>query len=92
MWVPGFVLDEVSIVQHLAQTGNFPYQSLWAGDWVDMDQHPEEYFWRTLVADRGHLGQNPPTYYPPVCKESRSSELRQCVELGGYLDTKKLIS
>jgi hypothetical protein len=92
MWVPGFVLDEVSTVEHLAQNGNFPYQWLWAGGWVDMNQYPEESFWRTLVADRGHLGRNPPTYYPRACRESMKFKAKTMSRTGGNLDTKKLIN
>ncbi|KAF2704190.1 HET-domain-containing protein, partial [Pleomassaria siparia CBS 279.74] len=91
MWVSGFVLDEVSTVEHLAQNGNFPYQWLWAGGWTNMDQYPEESFWRTLVADRGHLGLNPPTYFPRACKEAMKFKAKTMSRTGGNLDTNKLI-
>jgi hypothetical protein len=92
MWASGFILDEVSTVEHLAQNGNFPYRWLWAGGWVDTDQYPEESFWRTLVADRGHLGRNPPTYFPRACRESMKFKAKTMSPTGGNLDTKKMIN
>jgi hypothetical protein len=38
---------------------------------------PPEEFWRTIVADRGRDGKNPPVYYARACKES--------FEKGGYV-------
>jgi hypothetical protein len=34
------------------------------------DGDPPEAFWRTIVADRGKEGRNPPYYYARACKES----------------------
>jgi hypothetical protein len=34
------------------------------------DADPPEAFWRTIVADRGKEGRNPPYYYARACKES----------------------
>jgi hypothetical protein len=34
------------------------------------DADPPEAFWRTIVADRGKEGRNPPYYYSRACKES----------------------
>ena len=40
-------------------------------DHTDHDvPEPPEAFWRTLVANRGKDGQNPPYYYARACKES----------------------
>ncbi|KAF8856592.1 HET-domain-containing protein [Acephala macrosclerotiorum] len=92
MFVSGFILDTVMTVEHLAQNGNIPYQWLWAGGWTDTDQYPDESFWRTLVADRGHGGRNPPTYFPRACKESMKFKAKTMSRTGGNLDTKKLIN
>lgn len=69
----GFVLDRVEAVDKQSQNGNIPLS------WFEMadinarpfnqqyeDQQMKdswEEFWRTLVADRGQNGRNPPAYY-----------------------------
>jgi hypothetical protein len=92
MFVLGFVLDKVSTVDHLASNGNIPYRWLRAGDWTDTEKYPPENFWRTLVADRGHNGRNPPTYFLRVCKESMRFKAKTMSKTGGNLDSKKLIN
>jgi hypothetical protein len=70
MCVQGFVLDGVRTVEQIAANGNMPFLWLKTGGWTDTSQKPPEAFWRTLVADRGPKGTNPPTYFPRACQES----------------------
>ena len=87
--VEGFILDTIGKIQGSAALGNIPFKWLNAGGWknVDSDDPPPE-FWRTLVADRGPNGQNPPTYYPRA--------LGLCFKMKGIrrgsLDTAELIN
>ncbi|KAL9609432.1 MAG: hypothetical protein Q9167_005808 [Letrouitia subvulpina] len=71
MYVQGFVLDKVVETQPSSQGGAIPRGWAKAGGWVDVpDSDPPDEFWRTLVADRGRDGRNPPVYYSSACKES----------------------
>lgn len=92
MFVSGFILDEVSTLEPLASNGNIPYRWLKAGGWFDTEEYPPEDFWRTLVADRGHGGKNPPTYFPRACKESMRFKAKTMSKTGGNLDTRKMIN
>lgn len=91
MFVQGFVLDEVSAVEQIASNGNMPYQWLKPGGWFHTDQKPPDAFWRTLVADRGPNGRNPPTYFPRACQESMKFKAKTKSKRGN-LDSKKLIN
>jgi hypothetical protein len=77
MYVKGFVFDVIQEVQNSSQGGAIP--SEWAdfGGWPMGSGDPPDEFWRTLVADRGRDGKNPPVYYARACKES--------FEKGGYV-------
>lgn len=86
LFVEGFVLDEVQSIQEPSRLGNIPSKWLAPGGWHDTDEDPPAEFWRTLVADRGPNGQNPPTFYPRACKESIKKIL------GTTLETKLLIN
>ena len=86
MFVKGFILDEVKKVGEPARLGNIPFTWLSMGHWNDTNEDPPSAFWRTLVADRGPNGRNPPTFYPRACKESLSK-----VIAGGTLNTKQMI-
>ena len=73
MYVKGFVLDIVTEVQPFSQGGAIPREWSQAGGWANApDTDPPDEFWRTLVADRGRDGKNPPVYYARACKESFS--------------------
>ena len=88
MFVYGFVCDQVQDVEMPSQSGNIPRE--WIedlGGWDDLDEDPPEDLWRTLVADRGKYGRNPPTYYARACKESINKGLRS-----GSLNTTELIN
>jgi Heterokaryon incompatibility protein (HET) len=86
MFVEGFILDEVKAVYEVARLGNIPSTWLQAGGWPNTNKDPPQEFWRTLVADRGPNGRNPPSFYPRACKESVAN-----LKLGGTLDTRQLI-
>lgn len=71
MYVKGFVLDTVEQVYPASQGGAIPQEWIDAVGWQDVDKSdPPDEFWRTLVADRGRDGRNPPVYYSRACKES----------------------
>ena len=71
MYVSGFILDTVAEVQHSSQGGSIPQEWAEAGGWHKAPtSNPPDEFWRTLVADRGRDGRNPPVYYSRACKES----------------------
>lgn len=92
LFVKGFVLDEVSTVEQIASNGNMPFQWLKPGGWTDTNKKPPEEFWRTLVADRGPGGRNPPTYFPRACRESMKFKAKTKSKTRGNLDSKKLIN
>jgi hypothetical protein len=87
MYVRGFQLDKVGKVEVASQGGAIPKDWVDQAGWKDTREDPPEEFWRTLVADRGRHGQNPPTYYARACKESIAKGLRS-----GALDTTALIN
>jgi hypothetical protein len=71
MYVKGFVLDTVAEVLPSSQGGAIPQEWTDAGGWKNApNTDPPDEFWRTLVADRGRDGRNPPVYYSRACKES----------------------
>ena len=63
MFVKGFVLDTIVVVQDSALMGNIPAGWLEVG-WPNISMDAPERFWRTLVADRAPNGLNVPVYYP----------------------------
>lgn len=71
MYVKGFILDTIIELQPSSQGGAIPSGWARAGGWrnVPLSDPPDD-FWRTLVADRGRDGRNPPMYYSRACKES----------------------
>jgi hypothetical protein len=70
LFVDGFVLDTIAVKYLPAQSGNVPFEWLAAGGWIDTQKLPPDKFWRTLVADRGPDGQNPPSHYRRACKHA----------------------
>ncbi|KAL9114300.1 MAG: hypothetical protein Q9227_001722 [Pyrenula ochraceoflavens] len=85
--VKGFILDTIASVQPSSQSGSIP--TAWArfAGWEQMEGTPPEHFWRTLVADRGSDGKNPPVYYSRACQES----FRKGGTTQGVVDTMGLI-
>lgn len=71
MYVKGFILDSISKGFASSQGGAIPSEWAAAAGWrkVALEDPPPE-FWRTLVADRGRDGRNPPIYYSRACRES----------------------
>ena len=51
-----------------------------------MSAQPPDAFWRTLVADRGPHGVNPPSLYPRACKAALNQSVR-----GGHIGTSTLV-
>ena len=86
MFVEGFILDEVEKIAEPARLGNIPFTWLKLGEWKDPSKDPPPEFWRTLVADRGPNGRNPPTFYARACKESVNKVIAE-----GSMNTKQLI-
>lgn len=70
MYVRGFRLDVIKEVEQVARNGQIPRE--WAGlvRWEGAKGHSPDAFWRTLVANRGKDGKNPPVYYRRTCEES----------------------
>ncbi|KAI4622225.1 hypothetical protein J4E83_004965 [Alternaria metachromatica] len=87
MYVRGFKLDVIEEVTQVARNGQVPKQ--WADlvDWKDAEKLPPDPFWRTLVANRGKDGKNPPVYYSRACQES----FRKGGLGSGAIDTTALI-
>lgn len=86
MYVEGFVIDTIKRKKPYAADGIILNEWLSAGGWTDMSALPPDEFWRTLVADRGPNGVNPPTFYPRACKAA----LNQSVK-GGHISTSTLV-
>lgn len=76
MYVRGFHLDTISKVEQVARNGQIPQEWAELAGWEDIKKLPPEAFWRTLVADRGSDGRNPPVYYSRACCE--------CFKKGGF--------
>jgi hypothetical protein len=71
LFVKGFVLDSIKVKKVFAQQGNVPQEWLEMAGWKDTSASlPPDAFWRTLVADRGHDGGNPPLYWQLACKQA----------------------
>ena len=87
MFVEGFPLDTIDSLHEPSRLGNIPHTWLKAVGWHDKKKEPPEDFWRTLVADRGLNGRNPPSFYSRACRESMEKMVP-----GNPLDTKMLIN
>ncbi|KAH7063858.1 heterokaryon incompatibility protein-domain-containing protein [Paraphoma chrysanthemicola] len=70
MFIRGFRLDVIQEVEQVARNGQIPREWAELGGWEGAKGHPPEPFWRTLVANRGKDGKNPPVYYSRACEES----------------------
>jgi hypothetical protein len=70
MYVRGFELDSIEKVEQASLNGQIPREWAELAGWEDAKGKPPEAFWRTLVADRGKDGKNPPVYYSKACAES----------------------
>ncbi|KAH8707134.1 heterokaryon incompatibility protein-domain-containing protein, partial [Phaeosphaeriaceae sp. PMI808] len=88
MYVKGFVLDTITTISSSSQNGAVPSEWAELVGWDHTTSNPPEHFWRTLVADRGKDGRNPPVYYSRACKES----FRKGSFQSGTVDTSGLIN
>ena len=86
MFVQGFIIDEVRKKGPYAPDGIILNEWLAAGGWDDHTAEPPDQFWRTLVADRGPNGLNPPTFYPRACKAARNQSVK-----GSHISTSSLV-
>ena len=86
MFVKGFIIDEVRKKGPYAPDGIILNEWLEAGGWDDHTAEPPDQFWRTLVADRGPNGLNPPTFYPRACKAARNQSVK-----GSHISTSSLV-
>ncbi|KAF9769804.1 hypothetical protein IL306_012726 [Fusarium sp. DS 682] len=68
MFLQGFVLDTVSHLEFPSQLGHIPPEWPLLAGWKPKAGSPPEEFWRTLVADRGPDGRDPPSFYGPACE------------------------
>ena len=86
MYVEGFVIDTVAMKKPYAADGIILHEWLEAGDWSDMSALPPPPFWRTLCADRGPNGSNPPTFYPRACKSALNQSVKH-----GHISTERIV-
>ena len=84
----GFVLDSIKVKKAFAQQGNVPQEWLELGRWKDTSAGlPPDAYWRTLVADRGPDGGNPPLYWQLACEQAYTQR-----PAGDDLNTEKLMA
>lgn len=87
MFVVGLLLDTIEAKTSPAFEGIIPPDWFELGGWTDTRTVPPERLWRTLVADGGQDGANPPTYYSRALQHA----LAQTVQ-GGSLNTQAQIA
>ncbi|KAL8784217.1 MAG: hypothetical protein Q9213_004109 [Squamulea squamosa] len=87
MFVKGFVLHRVGVLEERSQSGHLPKKWFNACGWWDWNHDPPEDLWRTLVANRGPDGRNPLTFYPTALRVSTDKGWH-----GTILDTHELIN
>lgn len=68
MFVQGFVLDHIAKLEFPSQLGHIPPEWPALAGWKPRSGPPPGEFWRTLVADRGPDGRDPPSFYGPACE------------------------
>jgi hypothetical protein len=70
LFVTGFILGSINEKALPAQQGNVPASWLKLAGWKNESGLPPNAFWRTIVADRGPNGGNPPPYYQVACQQA----------------------
>jgi hypothetical protein len=70
LFVSGFILGSINQKALPAQQGNIPASWLRLAGWKTDSDLPPNAFWRTIVADRGPNGGNPPPYYQVACQQA----------------------
>ena len=86
MIVKGFVVDTIETKRAYAADGIILKEWLTHGGWTDRSARPPDEFWRTLVADRGPNGLNPPSFYPIAFKAALNQSGK-----GGHINTSELV-
>lgn len=66
--VGGFEFDRIHKIELPASGGNIPPAWLSMAMWSSSTRYPPERFWRTLVADKGTDGKDPPAHYSLACQ------------------------
>ena len=69
LYVKGIVLDKIDWLSSRVSEGTIPRECLVAAGWKfgrNLNEVAER-FWRTLIADRGPNGRNPPQWYRRAC-------------------------
>jgi Heterokaryon incompatibility protein (HET) len=74
--IRGFILDTVARTEDSARSGVIPDSWMKFGGWLSGEKSQRECFWRTMVADRGPRGENPPTYYELACTNLLQERVR----------------
>jgi hypothetical protein len=87
MYVKGFEVDQIVKKEVASQVGNIPIHWLQAVSWQNTEEYPPQDFWKTLVADRGPYGRNPPAFYSRACRESVNKGGKE----SGVINTEALI-
>lgn len=92
MSVKGFRLGVIANLSSRVAEGTVPRECFEMGGWkrpdpdvLEVPRVPDE-LWRTMVADRGPHGNNPPPWYPRACQICMAH-----TTVNGDLDIRKLI-
>ncbi|KAL8708720.1 MAG: hypothetical protein Q9220_006445 [cf. Caloplaca sp. 1 TL-2023] len=91
MYIKGFKVDQIANVSSRIAGGLLLRECLTMGDWSEPDGQSNndvpDKLWRTLVADRGPNGDNPPNWYQRACLECFAASTTS-----GDIDTGALIA
>jgi hypothetical protein len=83
LFADGSILDSIKERRETADSG-IPEGWRELVGWQESASSPPERFWRTLIANRGHDGANPPHYFQRAC---RIFFAKETTENGEYLTT-----
>ncbi|KAF2085351.1 HET-domain-containing protein, partial [Saccharata proteae CBS 121410] len=86
MFVEGFIIDKIATKHEKAAGGEIPKNWPRREHWEPVESEPPEEFWRTLVADRGPNGRNPPTFYQRACKEAITRIVKHGIKTKELID------
>jgi hypothetical protein len=90
LYVKGLLIDTITWVSGAIADGVIPKKCLEKGDWSgtrenEATQVPDK-LWRTLVADRGADGRNPPSLYHRACLHCLVNDTPN-----GHINTRELL-
>jgi hypothetical protein len=96
MYVTGFRLDVIKHPGSRVARGVIPRECLELTGWqwpehhddVDIPEIPDE-IWRTMVADRGPDGDNPPIFYQRACQKCLAQSINGDIEIMKLMETIK---